>query len=42
MKSLIWDYDIPPEHCPELLEGTRDKAGLYKLQDNLFCNPLFI
>jgi len=29
MKSLMWDYDIPPEHCLEVLEGTRDKAGHY-------------
>jgi len=41
MKSLMWDYDIPPEHCLEVLEGTREQAGLYKLQDNFFYNPLF-
>ncbi len=41
-KSLMWDYDIPPEHCLEVLEGTREQAGLYKLQDNFFCNLLFI
>ena len=41
MKSLMWDYDIPPEHCPEVLEGTRDKAGHYKLQHNYFCNLPF-
>jgi hypothetical protein len=29
MKSLMWDYDIPPEHCLEVLEGTRKKAGHY-------------
>ncbi len=29
MKSLMWDYDIPPEHCLEVLEGTREQAGHY-------------
>ena len=29
MKSLMWDYHIPPEHCLEVLEGTREKAGHY-------------
>lgn len=29
MRSLIWDYNIPPEHCLEALEGTREKAGHY-------------
>lgn len=29
MKSLMWDYNIPPEHCLEVLEGKREKAGHY-------------
>jgi len=29
MKSLMWDYNIPPEHCLEVLEGTRKNAGHY-------------
>lgn len=29
MKSLMWDYTIPPEHCLDVLEGTREKAGHY-------------
>lgn len=29
MKGLMWDYDIPPEHCLEVLEGKRKKAGHY-------------
>lgn len=29
MKGLMWDYDIPPEHCLEVLEGTRKTAGHY-------------
>ena len=29
MKGLMWDYNIPPEHCLEVLEGTRKNAGHY-------------
>src|SRR3972149_172780 len=29
MKSLMWDFPISPEHCLEVLEGTREKAGHY-------------
>jgi hypothetical protein len=29
MKSLMWDYNIPPEHCLEVLEGKRKMAGHY-------------
>lgn len=29
MKGLMWDYNIPPEHCLEVLEGTRKTAGHY-------------
>ena len=29
MRSLMWDYNIPPEHCLEVLEGKREKAGHY-------------
>lgn len=29
MKGLMWDYNIPPGHCLEVLEGTRKKAGHY-------------
>lgn len=29
MRSLMWDYRIPPEHCLEVLEGTRERAGHY-------------
>ena len=29
MRSLMWDYDIPPEHCLEVLEGKRELAGHY-------------
>jgi hypothetical protein len=29
MRSLLWDYNIPPEHCLEVLEGKRELAGHY-------------
>jgi hypothetical protein len=29
LKSLMWDYDIPPELCLEVLEGSRETAGHY-------------
>jgi len=29
MRGLMWDYNIPPEHCLEVLEGKREKAGHY-------------
>jgi hypothetical protein len=29
MQKLMWDYNIPAEHCLEVLEGKRDKAGHY-------------
>jgi len=29
MRSLMWDYNISPEHCLEVLEGKREKAGHY-------------
>lgn len=29
MRGLMWDYNIPPAHCLEVLEGTREKAGHY-------------
>ena len=29
MRSLMWDYNIAPEHCLEVLEGKREKAGHY-------------
>jgi len=29
MRSLMWDYNIPPEHCLEVLEGKRERAGHY-------------
>ena len=29
MRSLMWDYNIPPKHCLEVLEGKREKAGHY-------------
>lgn len=29
MRSLMWDYNIPPEHCLEVLEGSRKLAGHY-------------
>ena len=29
MRSLMWDYNIPPEECLEVLEGKRKKAGHY-------------
>ena len=29
MRSLMWDYNIPPEHCLEVLEGKREFAGHY-------------
>ena len=35
MKSLMWDYNIPPEHCLEVLEGSREMAGHYN-EDTLF------
>jgi len=31
----MWDYNIPPEHCLEVLEGKREKAGHYT-EANLF------
>lgn len=35
MKGLMWDYNIPPEECLEVLEGTRAMAGHYN-EDTLF------
>ena len=35
MRSLMWDYTIAPEHCLEVLEGKREKAGHYR-EDTLF------
>ncbi len=35
MRSLMWDYNIPPEHCLEVLEGTRENAGHYT-EETLF------
>lgn len=29
MRSLMWDYNIAPEHCLGVLEGKREKAGHY-------------
>lgn len=29
MQGLVWDYNIPPEHCIEVLEGKREFAGHY-------------
>jgi hypothetical protein len=29
MRSLMWDYNIPPELCLEVLEGKRQMAGHY-------------
>ncbi|MEX0813421.1 MAG: hypothetical protein WD048_14475 [Chitinophagales bacterium] len=29
MKGLMWDYNIPSEHCLEVLEGKRKNAGHY-------------
>lgn len=29
VKSLLWDYNISPEECLEVLEGSRKKAGHY-------------
>ena len=29
LRSLMWDYNIAPEHCLEVLEGKREKAGHY-------------
>lgn len=29
MRKLMWDYDIPPGHCLEVLEGKRKQAGHY-------------
>ncbi len=29
MKGIMWDYNIPPGHCLEVLEGTRKNAGHY-------------
>ena len=35
MRGLMWDYNIEPEHCLEVLEGTREKAGHYN-EETLF------
>ena len=35
MRSLMWDYNIEPEHCLEVLEGKREKAGHYT-EETLF------
>lgn len=35
MKGLMWDYNISPEHCLEVLEGTRKTAGHYN-EETLF------
>lgn len=29
MKGLMWDYNIPPEQCLEVLEGKSKNAGHY-------------
>lgn len=29
MMSLMWDYNISPDHCLQVLEGKRKKAGHY-------------
>lgn len=29
LRRLMWDYNITPEECLEVLEGTRTKAGHY-------------
>lgn len=29
MKSLMWDYHIPPEQCLDVLEGKQPYAGHY-------------
>lgn len=29
LHRLMWDYNITPEECLEVLEGTRAKAGHY-------------
>ena len=31
----MWDYNISPEHCLDVLEGKRKEAGHYK-EDTLF------
>jgi hypothetical protein len=35
MRSLMWDYNIAPGDCLEVLEGKRLKAGHYT-EDTLF------
>ena len=35
MEGLMWDYNIPPEYCLEVLEGTRKSAGHYS-EETLF------
>jgi hypothetical protein len=35
MKSLMWDYNIPPEDCLDVLEGKKEMAGHYN-EDTLF------
>ena len=35
MKGLMWDYNIPPDHCLEVLEGNRKTAGHYN-EETLF------
>lgn len=35
ISSMMWDYDIPPEHCLEVLEGKRATAGHYT-EETLF------
>ncbi|MEX0681615.1 MAG: hypothetical protein WD097_09560 [Balneolales bacterium] len=32
MKSLMWDYELSPEHCLEVLEGKRKTAGHYNAE----------
>ena len=39
MRSLMWDYNISPEDCLDVLEGTREKAGHYT-EATLFCKLL--
>ncbi len=35
MRSLMWDYNIAPEDCLEVLEGKRKMAGHYT-EETLF------
>jgi len=39
MRGILWDYNISPEYCLDVLEGKRERAGHYT-EEALFCKLL--